>query len=73
VAIVKLIASLHSGCLLPGLYHGLQVTLDCFTTRAQQNRALDVLQFKRNDLWSMRDAIDNSVRIITGNRLWMPI
>jgi len=49
------------------------VTLDCFTTRAQQNRALDVLQFKRNDLWSMRDAIDNSVRIITGNRLWMPI
>lgn len=38
--------------------HGLQVTLDHFTTRAQQERALDILQFKLDVLWSMLDAIE---------------
>ena len=38
--------------------HGLQVTLDHFTTRAQQERALDILQFKLDVLWTMLDAIE---------------
>lgn len=38
--------------------HGLQVTLDHFTTRAQQQRALEILQFKLDVLWSMMDAIE---------------
>jgi pyrroloquinoline-quinone synthase len=37
--------------------HGLAVTLDYFKTRAQQERALDILQFKLDLLWSMLDAI----------------
>jgi pyrroloquinoline-quinone synthase len=37
--------------------HGLRVTLDYFTTRAQQQRALDILQFKLDILWSMLDAM----------------
>jgi len=40
--------------------HGLQVTLDYFTTRAQQKRALDILQFKLEVLWSMLDAIEKA-------------
>ena len=40
--------------------HGLQVTLDYFTTRQQQERALDVLQFKLDVLWSMLDAIEKA-------------
>ena len=40
--------------------HGLQVTLDHFTTRVQQDRALDILQFKLDVLWSMLDAIDKA-------------
>lgn len=40
--------------------HGLQVTLDYFTTRAQQHRALEILQFKLDVLWSMLDAIDRA-------------
>ncbi|MDN4055334.1 pyrroloquinoline-quinone synthase PqqC [Massilia sp. YIM B02763] len=40
--------------------HGLQVTLDHFTTRAQQERALEILQFKLDILWAMLDAIDNA-------------
>lgn len=40
--------------------HGLQVTLDHFTTRTQQERALDVLQFKLDVLWSMLDAIEKA-------------
>lgn len=40
--------------------HGLQVTLDHFTTRAQQERALDILQFKLDVLWAMLDAIDRA-------------
>ncbi|GAC1526594.1 MAG: pyrroloquinoline-quinone synthase PqqC [Ramlibacter sp.] len=36
---------------------GLAVTLDHFTTRAQQERALDILQFKLDILWAMNDAM----------------
>ncbi|GGY97347.1 pyrroloquinoline-quinone synthase PqqC [Pseudoduganella plicata] len=40
--------------------HGLQVTLDHFTTRAAQERALDILQFKLDILWAMLDAIEKA-------------
>jgi pyrroloquinoline-quinone synthase len=40
--------------------HGLQVTLDYFTTRPQQERALAILQFKLDILWAMLDAIDKA-------------
>jgi pyrroloquinoline-quinone synthase len=40
--------------------HGLQVTLDHFTTRDQQERALEVLQFKLDVLWAMLDAIEKA-------------
>lgn len=40
--------------------HGLKVTLDHFTTRAMQVRALDILQFKLDILWSMLDAIEKA-------------
>jgi pyrroloquinoline-quinone synthase len=36
---------------------GLKFTLDYFTTRAQQERALEVLKFKLNVLWQMNDAL----------------
>lgn len=36
---------------------GLEVTLDYFQTRAQQEQALDILQFKLDVLWSMLDAM----------------
>ncbi len=36
---------------------GLQITLDYFQSRAQQQRALDILQFKLDVLWSMNDAM----------------
>lgn len=38
--------------------HGLQVTLDHFTTGQAQHRALDILQFKLDILWTMLDAIE---------------
>lgn len=37
--------------------HGLHVTLSHFITREQQERALGILQFKLDVLWSMMDAI----------------
>ena len=37
--------------------HGLRVTLDHFTTRQQQEYALNILQFKLDILWSMLDAM----------------
>jgi len=40
--------------------HGLEVTLGHFTTRAQQERALDILQFKLDILWTMLDAIEKA-------------
>lgn len=36
---------------------GLAITLDHFTTRALQERALEVLQFKLDVLWAMNDAM----------------
>jgi pyrroloquinoline-quinone synthase len=36
---------------------GLAVTLDRFATRAQQERALQILQFKLDVLWQMNDAM----------------
>jgi pyrroloquinoline-quinone synthase len=40
--------------------HGLAVTLDHFRTREQQERALDILQFKLDILWTMLDAIEKA-------------
>lgn len=40
--------------------HGLRVTLDHFQTRAQQERAVQILQFKLDILWSMLDAIERA-------------
>jgi pyrroloquinoline-quinone synthase len=40
--------------------HGLQVTIEHFTTRHQQERALEILQFKLDVLWSMLDAIEKA-------------
>lgn len=37
--------------------HGLDITLDHYTTRAQQERMLEILQFKLDVLWSMLDAM----------------
>jgi pyrroloquinoline-quinone synthase len=37
--------------------HGLAVTLDYFKTREQQERALAILQFKLDILWTMLDAM----------------
>jgi pyrroloquinoline-quinone synthase len=36
----------------------LDFTLDCFTTREQQERAIEILRFKLDVLWSMLDAIE---------------
>jgi pyrroloquinoline-quinone synthase len=36
---------------------GLAVTLERFRTRAEQERALEVLQFKLDVLWQMNDAM----------------
>lgn len=43
--------------------HGLAVTLDHFKTRSQQERALDILQFKLDVLWSMLDAMQVNLGI----------
>lgn len=37
--------------------HGLEVTLSEFTTAAEQRRALEILQFKLDVLWTMLDAM----------------
>jgi pyrroloquinoline-quinone synthase len=37
--------------------HGLEVTLEHFGTRGEQERALGILQFKLDILWSMLDAM----------------
>lgn len=37
--------------------HGLQITLDYFQTRSEQERALNILQFKLDILWTMLDAM----------------
>ncbi|CAB3698294.1 pyrroloquinoline-quinone synthase PqqC [Trinickia soli] len=38
--------------------HGLAVTLDYFTTPAAQRRAIEILRFKLDVLWSMLDSIE---------------
>lgn len=40
--------------------HGLRVTLDHFRSPAQQQRALEILQFKLDVLWSILDAIEKA-------------
>ncbi len=40
--------------------HGLEVTLGHFTSRVQQERALEILQFKLDILWAMLDAIEKA-------------
>lgn len=40
--------------------HGLAVTLDYFRTSAMQQRALDILTFKLDILWSMLDAVEKA-------------
>lgn len=40
--------------------HGLRVTLAHFRSRAAQQRALDILQFKLDVLWGMLDAIEKA-------------
>ncbi|TNF07890.1 MAG: pyrroloquinoline quinone biosynthesis protein PqqC [Gammaproteobacteria bacterium] len=37
--------------------HGLEITLDHYTTREQQERMLEILQFKLDVLWTMLDAM----------------
>jgi len=37
--------------------HGLSITLEHFKTRQQQDRALEILQFKLDILWTMLDAM----------------
>ena len=37
--------------------HGLAITLEHFRTREQQERALEILQFKLDILWTMLDAL----------------
>ncbi|WP_206995508.1 pyrroloquinoline-quinone synthase PqqC [Trinickia mobilis] len=40
--------------------HGLEMTLDHFTRRDQQERALEILQFKLDILWTMLDSIEKA-------------
>jgi pyrroloquinoline-quinone synthase len=42
------------------LDHGLEVILGHFTLRDEQERALDILQFKLDVLWNMLDSIDRA-------------
>ena len=37
--------------------HGLRITVDHFVTRADQHRALEILQFKLDVLWAVLDAV----------------
>ena len=37
--------------------HGLAITLEEFTSAEQQQRALEIVQFKLDVLWSMLDAM----------------
>ena len=40
--------------------HGLEVTLSHFRTASEQRRALDILQFKLDILWSILDAVEKA-------------
>ena len=46
--------------------HGLEVTLEHFRSREQQERALEILQFKLDILWSMLDAMQIAYGIGNG-------
>ena len=48
--------------------HGLRVTLTHFKTRAEQQRALNILQFKLDVLWTMLDAMQVTYGIGQDNR-----
>lgn len=48
--------------------HGLALTLDHFVTRAQQERALEILEFKLDVLWSMLDAMQTAYGLPGGGR-----
>ena len=43
--------------------HGLEVTLEHFRTRGEQERALEILQFKLDILWTMLDAMQSAYGI----------
>jgi pyrroloquinoline-quinone synthase len=45
--------------------HGLAVTLEWFDTRAAQEHALDILQFKLDVLWQMNDALAQRYGVVT--------
>jgi pyrroloquinoline-quinone synthase len=47
--------------------HGLALTLDHFRTREQQERALEILQFKLDVLWSMLDAMQTTYGLPGGD------
>ena len=47
--------------------HGLALTLDHFRTREQQERALEILQFKLDVLWSMLDAMQTAYGLPGGD------
>lgn len=40
--------------------HGLAVTLRCFRSSEQQRRAIEIVQFKLDVLWSMLDAVERA-------------
>ena len=49
--------------------HGLALTLAHFRTREQQERALEILQFKLDVLWSMLDAMQMAYGLPGGDRV----
>ena len=49
--------------------HGLALTLDHFRTRGEQERALEILQFKLDVLWSMLDAMQTAYGLPGGDRV----
>src|SRR5690349_4829285 len=48
--------------------HGLEVTLEHFRSRGEQERALEILQFKLDILWSMLDAMQIAYGIGEGTQ-----
>ncbi|GAA6166611.1 pyrroloquinoline-quinone synthase PqqC [Sessilibacter corallicola] len=57
--------------------HGLRITLDTFKTREQQDRILEILQFKLDVLWTMLDAMTMAYELkrppyhtVTDNRVY---
>jgi pyrroloquinoline-quinone synthase len=49
--------------------HGLALTLAHFRTREQQERALEILQFKLDALWSMLDAMQMAYGLPGGDHV----